>query len=219
MPLDENQKFIFDAICKSVCPFLNKKYLSQRKIKKELNFFMDIYKQALLHTECNEALVATLEKIMLAKIGFGHDEKNSNMFEARYRIKRRAKLDANPETAGIPIGPASMHFYIFKLKRNEAKTDLKMLDEHPFSGVAIHTYPTKSTCKELIEELKARDLCHDGSKRKMSVYLSTNIKKTYSTNDLLCLEQQVLDYDTMLDKMVDMKTHTVDGIILFNAED
>lgn len=136
MPFDANQKFIFDAICNSVCPTLNKQFISQRKLKKELKFLMNIYTQTVLHSEQNEDLAQFLEVSMLDKIG--SNSKTSKMYEARYRITMRAKLDANPKTLGLPTGPMQLLFRVFKLECEDETKKVKMFDEHPCSIFVTH---------------------------------------------------------------------------------
>ncbi len=216
MPLDANQKIIFNALCKSICPDLKQAFVAEKRIKKELKFFMDMYTNTLLEIIPNEELLTSLEKIMIDKIGTC---KESKMYEARYRIKMRATLDANPETFGTPIGPNSIFFYIFDIERDQETNEWKEFDNHP-SAILKMNFSWQKTSSEFFNEIKENIVVYGRRDQKtMRVYLQKDKKTNYSTNELFqlgCFHNPIYhDSCQKLSNMVNMEEHNIQGIIIF----
>jgi hypothetical protein len=222
MPLDANQKIIFNALCKSICPNLKQVFVAEKKIKKELKFFMDVYTRAILETTPNDELITSLEKIMMDKIGTCGESK---MYEAQYRIKMRSKLDSNPETFGKPIGPCSILFYIFEIERDDEKNEWKSFDNHPINAMLQMAFPWEKTSSEFFDKVKENIIVTTRRREKiMRVYIERNYMKrdkkiAYSTSELFQLgddhEQIYSDSRQNLSEMVDMEQHNIKGIVLF----
>jgi hypothetical protein len=215
MPLDVNQKIIFNALCKSICPNLKQQFVAEKRIKRELNFFMDMYAKAVLEITPNEELLKSLEKIMMDKIGVCGESK---MCEAQYRIKMRAELDANPETFGQPIGPCSIFFHIFDIEREEGKHEWKEFDDHKQSSWVRMKFSWEKTSSEFLKEVK-ENIMKTRDEKKMRVYIKTDKKTSYTTSELFQLgytNTQICDYEwEKVSAMVNMEEYIIEGIVLF----
>jgi hypothetical protein len=217
MPLDANQTIIFNALCKSICPHLKQAFVAEKKIKKELKFFMDMYTRAILEMTPNDELITSLEKIMIDKVGTCEESK---MYEAQYRIKMRSKLDSNQETFGKPIGPCSILFYIFEIERDDTTNEWKSFDNHATSAMVRMVFPWEKTSSELFNQLKENIIITTQRREKtMRVFIQGDKKTYYSTSELFQLgyanDPIYHDSHRFLSEMVDMEQHNITGIVLF----
>lgn len=212
------QPIIINALCKSLCPTIDQTYINKESIIKDMGFHMDMYVKTLLEAQPDEELYKKIEDIMLTKLGNKRLIKDGNkienkMYESRYRIQERYKMDKDPETLGKPTAPFNIWFTAYEFKVDPNEGGYEKHDKHPVRLWTGMGYPPNSTCSDLIKKIKENDYIHD-TDRDFKVYFlgSNSEKKSYSTDELFDLyytTNQIHDYNTKLDQ---------NGIIVYGAD-
>ena len=216
------QPHVIDAICKTVCPTIDPKFVNKDLILSELSLHIEMYIRALLQPKYDEKLCTELEKLMLERVFLTTNnkmtEENNKMHEARYRVRKRKELDDKGEK-GKPVPPSGFWFTVYELEIDYEKGDYKDYDQHPVSLWTGTEYPMNGTCTDLYNKVRANDCIHDAD-RPFKIYLGSKNDYKYSTKELLDLKcySYLVDWTRPLDDDVNMNAHVIYGLIIYEAE-